>query len=507
MSDIRIKDLVISLSNERDLDLETVYTLVEESLAAVTEKQSTEPVLIKVEIDRATDQYETFRQWLVVADDIDWKTALDEEGEPLEPTRCMLLSEAQELDAELEVGMIVQQAIESISFGRIAAQQARQVIMQKVRAAERIKISERYAERVGELMIGVVKRVTREFIILDMGNHVEAVLDRNDALPREGFHMSDRVRAILTEVRAESRGPILKMSRIVPEMLMELFKIEVPEIGEGVIEIRSAARDPGWRAKIAVKTNDKRIDPVGACVGMRGARVQAVSNELKGERVDIALWDDSPVQMVINAMSPAEVASIVVDEDAHSMDIAVIEEELAQAIGRNGQNVRLASELTGWTLNVMTEAEAVHKHKVESQTNVAALVDALDIDAEMAGLLVDDGFITSDSIAYVDLAELAAIDGFDSDLAGQLQERAKQIVSERDEAEKQAIENAKPADDMLEVPGLDLLTAKTLASKGIITRDDLAELAVDELQELLPLDDAAAAKLIMDARAHWFADE
>lgn len=507
MTEIKIKDLIVSLSNERDLDLETVYKVVEESLAAVTERQFGEPITVRVEIDRASDEYQTFRQWLVVADDVDWSTLVEEDGEPMASSKCMLLSEAQSLDAEVESGMVIEQTIESITFGRIAAQQAKQVILQKVREAEREHTAEQYANRIGELLIGVVKRVTRDFVVLDMGSNVEALLDRRDALPREGFHMNDRVRSILTNINTEKRGPILRLSRIVPEMLIELFKIEVPEIGEDVIEIMAAARDPGARAKIAVKTNDGRVDPVGACVGMRGARVQAVSNELKGERIDIALWDENPVQMVINAMSPAEIASIVVDEENHSMDIAVTEDQLSQAIGRGGQNVRLASELTSWTLNVMTEAEASHKHQVESQANIATLVEQLDIDDEMAALLVGEGFVTIDTIAYVELPELMNIDGFDVELATELQNRAREIIAEREAKEQAAIDNAKPADDLLEVEGIDLQMAKRLASKGMVTRDDLAELATDELQAIIEMDAEQAAKLIMAARAHWFVDE
>lgn len=502
-----IKDLVESLSNERDLEQSVVFGVVEEALADVTQRQLSEAAYIRVNIDPKTGHYDTYRRWRVVPDDTDWSTLVDEEGDAIEATRCMLLSEAQAHDPEITPDMYVEAPIESIQFGRIAAQQAKHVIMQKVREAERKQIALRFQARIGELITGVVKRVTREFIILDLGNHIEAVLDRQDAMPRESFHINDRVRAILSEIRPDTRGPQLRLSRTTPQLLIELFKLEVPEISEEVIEIRHAARDPGARAKIAVKTNDNRLDPVGACVGMRGSRVQAVSNELKGERIDIILWDSNPVQLVINAMAPAEIASIMVDEEKRSMDLSVTEEQLAQAIGRGGQNVRLASRLSDWTLNVMTEAEAQHKHKQETQSQMSKLIEALDIDEEVAELLVNDGFTSTETIAYVEKDELTSIEGFDQEIAEELQSRAKELIAEREKAAEAILANAKPAEDLLAVDGITERMARQLASQDIITRDDLAELATDELQKYISIDNEQAAKLIMAARAHWFDED
>src|SRR3990167_3176707 len=348
--------IVDSMSNERGVSKEVIFGAIEAALAAVTAKRYPGEVAIRVAIDRNTGDYESFRTWTVVSEDIEER----EEAGYL-PDQHIKMSKAKEVDKELEVGDVIEEPVESVQFGRIAAQQAKQVILQKVREAERAKVATQYDKRVGDLVMGVVKRVTRDYLILDMGDNAEALLMREELIPRESFRMNDRVRVYLHEVRHDRRGPQLMVSRTRPEFLTELFKIEVPEIGEEVIEVKAAARDPGLRAKIAVKTNDGRIDPIGACVGMRGSRVQAVSNELNGERIDIVLWDDNPVQLVINAMAPAEVASIVVDEESHTMDVAVREDQLSLAIGRNGQNVRLASELTGWTLNVMTEADVTAK--------------------------------------------------------------------------------------------------------------------------------------------------
>ncbi|MFK3617979.1 transcription termination factor NusA, partial [Coxiella burnetii] len=408
-------------SNERGVSKEVIFEAIEAALAAVTAKRYEEDdVKIRVAIDQKTGDYESFRCWTVVEDT----------NESLEfPNQEMTLKQAREIDSDLEVGDVIEEPVESVKFGRIAAQQAKQVIVQKVREAERAKIIRQYEKRVGELVIGVVKRVTRESIILDMGENAEALLLREEMIPREAFRINDRLRAYLYSVcQDKKRGPQLLVSRTRPEFLVELFKIEVPEIGEEVIEIKGAARDPGSRAKIAVKTNDGRIDPIGACVGMRGSRVQAVSNELGGERIDIVLWDDNPAQLVINAMAPAEVASIVVDEDSHTMDIAVNKDQLSQAIGRSGQNVRLASELTGWTLNVMSEAEMAQKHEKEAGKIKTAFMEKLDVDEEVADALVQAGFMNLEEVAYVPKEELQGVEGFDEDISAELQRRAGDVL-------------------------------------------------------------------------------
>ena len=394
----------------------------------------------------------------------------------------------------------------SVEFGRIAAQTAKQVIVQKVREAERAQVVSEYLPKVGELVAGSVKKVTRDAVIVDLGNNAEALLGRESLIPRETFRVGDRLRALLLEVRPDARGPQLILSRTSPKMLVELFKIEVPEIAEQVIEIRGAARDPGSRAKIAVKTNDGRIDPVGACVGMRGSRVQAVSGELAGERIDIVLWDDNPAQLVVNAMSPAEVASIVVDEDDHSMDIAVGEDNLAQAIGRGGQNVRLASELTGWTINIMTQEEAAAKQQAEASNYVAEFMAALGVDEDMAGVLAEEGFTTLEEIAYVPMEEMLSIEGFDEELAHELRNRAKDALLTKAIAAEEKLGDVEPAADLLELEGMDRRLAYKLASHKIITREDLAEQAIVDLLDIEDIGNDRAAALIMAARAPWFAE-
>jgi len=366
---------------------------------------------------------------------------------------------------------------------------------------------EQYRSRVGELVAGTVKKVTRDNVIVDLGNNAEGLLPRDQLVGRETFRVNDRVRAILQEISPETRGPQLMLSRSCPEMLIELFKIEVPEIAEQVIQIRAAARDPGSRAKIAVKTNDQRIDPVGACVGMRGSRVQAVSNELDNERVDIILWDDNPAQMVINAMSPAEVESIVVDEDSNTMEVAVAADNLAQAIGRSGQNVRLASELTGWTINVMSTEEAAEKHEAEAGEVIQMFVEQLDIDDEVAEILVEEGFTTLEEVAYVPLDEMTAIEGFDEDIAEELRARAKDALLTQAIASEEQLDANEPAQDLLEMDGMDRHLAYVLASRGVITMEDLAELGVDELTDIPDMTEERAGELIMTARAPWFAEE
>lgn len=493
------KDILLiaqSIANERGVEEEVIFEAIEASLAAIVAKRYLpEEVLIRVSIDRKSGDYNSFRRWEVVADD-----AVDDQEFP---AKVMGLSQAQLIDAELSMGDSIEEAVENPEFGRIAAQQAKQVLVQKVREAERDKIVSHYQEKIGTLMMATVKRVTRDHLILDMGENAEGLLLREEMIPREAFRVGDRIRVYLKAVRSEKRGPQLSMSRISSEFLVELFKIEVPEIGEEVITIMGAARDPGSRAKIAVKTNDGRVDPIGACVGMRGARVQAVSNELSGERIDIILWDANPAQLVINAMAPAEVSSILVDEDTHSMDIIVSDEQLAQAIGRSGQNVRLASELTGWTLNVMTSSDASAKEETESSKVKEIFMRKLEIDETVADVLVAEGFSSLEEIAYVPIAELKAIEGFDDNLANELQRRASDELLAQELLGGDASDQ-QPAEDLLGVEGVSPELAMQLASHGILTRDDLAELAVDELREISEMDEAQAGKLIMSARAHWF---
>lgn len=485
-----------AVSNEKGVSREIIFEAIEQALATATKKRYDEDANIRVVIDRVTGDYETFRWWKVVADDV-----LAELGTEF------TTEEATEKDPSLKVGDIYEEQVENIGFGRIAAQTAKQVIVQKVRDAERALIVDEFRSRVGELLSGTVKKVTRDHIIVDLGNNAEGLLPREELVGREIFRVNDRVRALLLAIREENRGPQLLLSRACNEMLIELFKIEVPEIAEEVIEIRGAARDPGLRAKIAVKTNDGRIDPVGACVGMRGARVQAVSNELDGERVDIVLWDDNPAQLVINAMAPAEVESIIVDEDSRSIDVAVAEDNLAQAIGKSGQNVRLASELTGWRINVMSVDEAEEKQQQEASSFMETFMEQLDIDEDVAGVLVEEGFTSLEEVAYVPLDEMMQIEGFDEEIAEELRARAKNALLTLALASEEQIAGAEPAEDLLNMEGMDEELARKLAGRGIVTMEDLAEQAIDELLEVEGLDPARAADLIMTARAPWFAED
>lgn len=491
--------VVEAVSNEKDVPKEVIFEAMEAALATATRKKLGGESDARVAIDRATGNYQAFRRWEVVAD--------PEEGGEVEYPDCEIsLSAARESDPELEVGDWIEEAIEIELGGRIAAQAAKQVIVQKVRDAERAKVVEAYQSRKGELVTGLVKKAERGTIILDLGGNAEALIPRDQVIPRESVRPGDRLRGYLYEVSAQPRGPQLLVSRTRPELLIELFKLEVPEVGEGIIEILGAARDPGSRAKIAVRSRDPRIDPVGACVGMRGSRVQAVSNELNGERVDIILWNDNPAQYVINAMSPADVVSIVIDEDANSMDVAVKEENLSQAIGRGGQNVRLASQLTGWYLNVMNEAEAANKSEQESRKLLETFMEQLDIDEDVATVLVEEGFTSIDEVAYVPLAEMLAIAEFDEDVVTQLRERAKDALLTRAIASEETLDG-EPAADLLALEGMDEALAFTLASHGIRTLDDLAEQSVDELVEATGMDGDKAAQLIMKAREHWFTEE
>jgi len=485
-----------AVSNEKGVDKAVIFDAMEQALAMATKKRYEENANIRVSIDRESGNYESFRWWEVVADDV-----LAELGTQL------TTEEAEECDATLQVGDIYEEAVDNVEFGRIAAQIAKQVIVQKVKDAERELIIDRFRHRVGELLSGTVKKVTRDHIIVDFGDNAEGILPREELVGREIFRVNDRTRAILQSIREETRGPQLNLSRSVPEMLVQLFQIEVPEISEGIIEIKSAARDPGQRAKIAVKSKDARIDPVGACVGMRGSRVQAVSNELDEERVDIVLWDDNPAQLVINAMAPAEVESLIIDEDAGSMDVAVNEENLAQAIGKGGQNVRLASELTKWTINVMTTEDAAKKQEAESSDVVAILMEALDVDDDVATVLVDEGFTSVEEVAYVPLDEMKAIDGFDEEIAEELRARAKDALLTRALASEEKLTSKEPAEDLLAMDGMTKQLAEQLCAIDVVTMEDLAEQAVDDLLVIDGLDADKAGQLIMTARAPWFEEE
>lgn len=492
-----ILQVVESVSLEKGVPQDVIFEALELALATATKKHYPEDADIRVVIDRETGEYESFRRWKVLADDEEMET----------PDREFTVAQARALKPEAVADDYVEEPIDSVEFGRIAAQTAKQVIVQKVREAERALVVEAFAPRVNELVGGTVKKVTRDHVIVDLGSNAEAVLPREDMIPREAFRVGDRLRAMLGEVRPDARGPQLFLTRTDPRVVVELFKLEVPEIAEEIIEIRAAARDPGSRAKIAVHTNDRRIDAAGACIGMRGSRVQAVSSELAGERIDIVLWDENPAQLAINAMSPAEVASIVVDEETHTMDIAVSEDNLPQAIGRAGQNVRLASDLTGWTLNIMSEEEAAAKQEQEARQFVDQFMETLDVDEEVALILADGGFTSLEEIAYVPLEEMLAIAEFDEEIVGELRTRAKDALLTQAIASEEELSDAEPAEDLLELDGMDKRLAYVLASNNIVTREDLAEQAVDELLEIEDVGEARAGELIMAARAHWFEDE
>jgi N utilization substance protein A len=482
-----------AVSNEKGVDQEIIFEAIEQALAIATKKRYEEGANIRVVIDRETGDYDSFRWWNVVADD-----------EMAELGTQFTTEEAIEKDPTLKVGDTFEEPVENIAFGRIAAQTAKQVIVQRVKDAERELIVNRYIDRVGELLSGTVKKVTRDHIVIDFGDNAEGMLPREELVGREIFRINDRTRAIFQGIRDDTRGPQLLVSRATPQMLIQLFQIEVPEIAEGIIEIKAAARDPGLRAKIAVKSKDARIDPVGACVGMRGARVQAVSNDLDDERVDIVLWDDNPAQLVINAMAPAEVESIVVDEDTHSMDVAVTGDNLAQAIGKGGQNVRLASELTGWAINVLSIEDALEKQEAESSNFVESLMEALDVDEDVAMVLVEEGFTSLEEVAYVPLEEMSAIEGFDEDIAEELRARAKDALLTRALASEEQLSHVEPAEDLLTMEGMDPTLAYKLTAKSIITMEDLAEQAVDDLMDIDGMSEEKAAALIMTARAPWF---
>ncbi len=490
--------VVDAVSNEKGVDKDIIFEAIEAALASATRRRHGEDIDVRVAIDRETGEYDTFRRWLV----------FDDASTELEvPDRELRMIDAVDIDENAEPEGFVEVPMDSVEFGRIAAQTAKQVIVQKVREAEREQVVEEYKEREGELLSGIVKRVDRNGVYIDLGGNAEGFVSRDQMVPREPVRPQDRMKALLIEVRSEQRGPQLFMTRTSPQFLVELFKIEVPEVGQGLIDILGSARDPGLRAKIAVRSNDARIDPVGACVGMRGSRVQAVSNELAGERVDIILWDENSAQFVVNAMSPAEVVSIVVDEDAHSMDIAVDEEKLSQAIGRGGQNIRLASELSGWELNVMTETDAEQKSETEMRELIELFSTQLDVDEEVALILVQEGFSTIEEVAYVPAAELVAIEEFDEDIVSELRNRARDLLLTQAIVQEEKIDEAEPAEDLLSLEGMDKGLAFKLASEGVVTREDLAELATDDLLDINEMDSEEAGALIMKARAHWFETE
>lgn len=488
-------------ANEKEIDKEIIFQAIESALEAATVKRYENPIKARVAINRQTGDYLTYRRWLVVEPNTEIN------GDVEFPSWQTLLEVAQFDDPNVQVGDYVEEEIESVAFCRIAAQTAKQVIIQKVREAERQKIVEAYEDRVGELVTGIVKRLEKGSVYLDLGGHVEAYIAREDTIPKEPIRMGDRVRGYLKAVRSEPRGPQLFVSRNAPELLIALFRLEVPEVGEGLIDIMAAARDPGSRAKIAVKANDPRLDPVGACVGMRGSRVQAISNELAGERVDIILWNPNEAQFVINAMSPAEIQSIVVDEDKHSMDIAVSTDSLSQAIGRGGQNVRLATELTGWELNIHDAAQLDKNQDEKAAKAKQQFMELLDVDEEIADVLVEVGLSNIEEIAYIPVDEMLEIEGFDEELVEALRSRAKDALLIKAIASEEKIETSEPSTELLALDGMNDELAHEMAAKGIITLDDLAEQAIDDIIEFTGMDEERAGKLIMKARESWFAED
>ena len=480
--------LVDALAHEKNVSREVIFTALELALASATKKKHDTGVDIKVEIDQETGEYKTFRCWTILPED-------EIENKNAEITLN------DEKSKNKSINDVIKESISSVEFGRIGAQAAKQVILQKVREAEREQILKDFLAQDEKLVSGQIRRMERGNAIIEIGR-LDAILPRDQMIPKENLRISDRIRAILVKIDDTVRGPQLILSRIAPEFLIRLFELEVPEIEEGLLEIMAASRDPGLRSKIAVKANDQRLDPVGTCVGMRGSRVQAVTSELAGERVDIVLWSIEPAQFVINAMAPAEVSSIVVDEDKHSMDLVVAEDQLAQAIGRNGQNIRLASELTGWELNILTEEQSDQKTKEEYTSASQLFIEKLDVDEDVADILVQEGFSSLEEIAYVPIEEMVQIEAFDEETVNELRSRASAVILTAAIAKEEKI--SEPAADLLGMEGMDPDTAKLLASKDIITMEDLAELAVDELIELVKMDEERAKVLIMTARAPWF---
>ena len=476
-----------AVSGEKGLPQEAIFQAIEQALATATKKRYSENSNIEVSIDPKTGDYETYRIWEVVSEE-------DFEDKGIQTIQN---------DEHPDIGTLIKEKVENVEFGRIAAQAAKQVIVQKVREAERAQVVEKYRSVLGELVNGTVKKVTREFLIIDLGDGAEAILSRNELIPGEVFRIGDRLRAVLQEEERENRGPQLSLSRRCPEMVGELFKLEVPEISEQVIEIKAIARDPGSRTKIAVKTNDNRIDPVGACVGMRGSRVQAVSNELGNERLDIVIWDDDPAQLLINSMGPVEITSIVLDEAKGSMDVAVTQDTLAQAIGKSGQNVRLSSQITGWKLNVLDEEAADEQNQEKSTSFSSILVEKLDVDEDLANTLISNGFESLESISSAPLEGLSKIDGFDDDISNLLINRAKEVLITM--AMEVSTDDGESG-DLMSVEGMEMTLALELTQKGINDREDLAEQSIEELTDLIDISEEDAGDLIMRARAHWFED-
>ncbi len=479
------------VSREKNLDKEIIFKTIEAALATAIRKKHEKEIEARVSIDRVSGEYEIFRVWEVISD----------EEELTFPDAQMRVSEAKESNDEVEVGDLIEEPIDKVDFGRIAAQAAKQVIMQKVREAERQQVAARYEERVGTLVSGTVKRVERGHAIIDLGD-AEAMLPKNRMIPREGLRPGDRIRALLEKID-EERGPQLILSRLSPQYLIQLFRLEVPEVSEGIIDIIGAARDPGSRAKISVRSNDRNVDPVGACVGIRGSRVQSVSNEIAGERVDIIIWSEDAAEFVIQALAPAEVDSILMDEETRQMDVVVTEENLSRAIGRGGQNVRLASDLTGWEINLMTDKEAVEKQESEQKELMGYFIQHLAIDENVATILSQEGFTSLEEIAYVPKQELLDIEEFDEAIVDELRNRAQDTLLTDAIATQEM--NA-PSEDLLSMKGMDEATASALASGGIRTMSDLADCAIDEVLEVVNIPSERASELIMTARAPWFVE-
>jgi len=483
--------LADALAREKNVERDIVFEALEMALASASKKRFDEDVDIRVAIDRNTGEYETYRRWLVVPDEAGLQ----------EPDKEILSFEAKEQIADIEIGDFIEEQVESVAFGRIGAQTAKQVILQRIRDAEREQILNDYLERGENVMTGTVKRADKNGLIIESGR-VEALLRRDQMIPKENLRSGDRVRGFILKVDREARGPQIELSRTAPDFLIKLFENEVPEMEQGLLEIKGAARDPGIRAKIAVVAHDKRIDPIGTCVGVRGTRVTAVRNEVAGEAVDIVLWSEDPAQFVIGALAPAQVQSIMVDEEKHAMDVVVDEENLAIAIGRSGQNVRLASELTGWHINIMTPEESAQKTEEESEKVRALFMDKLDVDQEVADILIEEGFNSLEEVAYVPLSEMLEIDAFDEDTVNELRTRARDSLLTMELAKEERVEEV--SQDLRSLEGMTTNLVAKLAEGNVHTRDDLAELAVDELVEMTGINEEDAKALIMKARAHWF---
>jgi transcription termination/antitermination protein NusA len=509
MDNKEILDVVEVVSNEKGVERDLIFQALEAALAAAARKLLGEEWDVRMEIDRATGAYRGLRRFEVRDETAEPETPPDgEEGAPaFVPERHLTLEQARERNADAQLGDVIEEPLPELKFGRIATQMAKQVIVQRVREAEREKVIRAFEPRLGRMISGQAKRLERGNLVIDLGGNAEGLLPREEMIPRENIRLGDRVACLLKEVRTELRGPQLLVTRRAPALLVELFRREVPEVAEEMVEIVSAARDPGVRAKIAVRTREPRIDPIGACVGMHGTRVQSVSNELAGERVDIVLWDENPAQFVLNALAPARAVSVVVDEDSRSMDVAVAEDQLSLAIGRGGQNVRLASELSGWTLNIMTEQQALEKQQGETAALRQTFMDRLEVDEAVADILVQEGFTTLEELAFVPVAELLAIEEFDEDIVHELRSRAQDALLTQEISREEALGQAVPADDLLELPGMTRRVAYLLAARGVVTRADLGDCAVDELEDIEGLESAQAAELIMAARADWFADQ